>query len=39
MNILIQVMEQLLNNQSASAATMIQAENKRLEEEIAAKEN
>ncbi|QXW66309.1 hypothetical protein [Streptobacillus moniliformis] len=38
MNILIQVMEQLLNNQSASAATMIQAENKRLEEEIAAKE-
>ncbi|WP_064590829.1 hypothetical protein [Streptobacillus moniliformis] len=38
MNILIQVMEQMLNNQSAQAATMIQAENKRLEEEIAAKE-
>ncbi|ACZ01350.1 hypothetical protein [Streptobacillus moniliformis] len=37
MNILIQVMEQLLDNQSANAAIMIQAENKKLEEEIAVK--
>lgn len=38
MNLLIGVMEQLLNNQSSQAAIIIQSENKKIEEEIAAKQ-
>lgn len=38
MGILIQLMEQLINNQSAQALAQIQEQNKRIEEEIAIKQ-